>query len=102
MLLRYGDSLASRTYSIINSTDTLALGGAVGIRYLVRDIPHMLTLDTGSVAVTWKGDRLTARVQGSGIENAVRTRAMIDYADVAASNEAVTRAADSLSCARNR
>lgn len=100
-LLRYGDSLASKTYSIVNPTDT-ALGAAVGIRYLIRDIPHMLMLDTGTAAVTWKGNRLTARVQGSGIENAVRTRATIDYADVAEARGAAAAPADSLACARDR
>ena len=98
-LLRYGDSLASRTYSVLSTTDT-GLGAAVGIRYQIRDIPHMLTLDTGSVAVTWKGNRLTARVQGSGIENAVRTRATIEYADVTEAPDAA--GPDSLSCVRTR
>lgn len=93
-LLRYGDSLASTTYSIISSSHTSAVGAAVGIRYSIRDVPHLLALDTGSVSVTWARDRLSARVQGSGIENAVRTRATIEYTDVAEGTPA-----DSVTCA---
>ena len=93
-LLRYGDTLASKTYSIINPTDKSALGAAIAIRYMVRDMPHLLALDTGSVSVTLAGGRLSARAQGSGIENAVRTRAAIEYAGVAEGTPG-----DSTSCA---
>jgi len=81
-LLRYGDTLASKTYSIINPTDQSALGAAIAIRYMVRDLPHLLALDSGSVALTLANNRISARAEGSGIENAVRTRATIDYTDV--------------------
>jgi hypothetical protein len=93
-LLRYGDTLASRTYSIINPTDTSALGAAVAIRYMVGDMPHLLSLDTGSISVTEAGTRISARAQGSGIENAVRTRATIEYAGVGEGT-----AGDSTACA---
>jgi hypothetical protein len=92
-LLRYGDSLASKTYSIINPTDVSALGAAVGIRYMARDVPHLLSLDTGSFSLTFTGKRLSARARGSGIENAVRTRATIEYMDLEEGTPG-----DSLSC----
>ena len=93
-LLRYGDTLASKTYSIINPTDQSALGAAIAIRYMVRDLPHLLALDSGSVALTLANNRISAKALGSGIENAVRTRATIDYTDVAEGTPG-----DSASCA---
>jgi hypothetical protein len=81
-LVRYGDSLTSKTYPILMSGDTLGVGAAVGIRYLVRDVPRAFALDSGGVEIRWDKTRITAHVQGTGIENAVRTRATIDYRDV--------------------
>jgi len=80
--LHYRDSLGSASYRAVPPGDTTAPGAVVAVRYLLRESAHGFTFDTGSVQVTRAGDKLGGRMQGSGIENAIRTPTEIVYHDV--------------------
>lgn len=81
--LRYGDSLVSESFPIVWPGDTTAVPAAtVAIRYFIRDTPRGYTLDSGSVHVRRTGDKLEARAEGNGLENAIRIPAHIEYRDV--------------------
>lgn len=67
--LRSGGSVAAGGYSLLAPRDTVSLrGAAVSVRYMTGDMAHGFSLDSGSVAVTERGNRLAARVRGSGLE----------------------------------
>lgn len=80
--LHYPDSLGSVSYRAVPPGDTSAPGAVVAVRYLLRESVHGFTFDTGSVQVTRRGDKLGGQMQGSGIENAIRTPTRIVYQDV--------------------
>ena len=92
--LRYGDSVAAGGYSLLAPRDTLSVrGAAVSIRYMTGDLAHGFSLDSGSVAVTERGNRLAARVRGSGLETAGGFRV-----GVAATFERLAVAAETVAC----
>lgn len=83
LLLRYRDSLVSGSYPIVGVGDTAAVPAAVAaVRYLLREVPHGFPLDSGSVQVERRDGRIDGRIEGSGLENAIRTPAHIAYRDV--------------------
>jgi len=92
--LHYADSLVSRSYRVVPPGDTSAPGAVVAVRYLLREAAHGFSFDSGTVQVGRKGDKIGGRIQGSGIENAIRTPSRIDYHDLV-----LPGASDTMSCA---
>lgn len=81
--LRYGDSLTSDSFPIVQATNLGVVPAAVvAIRYLIRDTPRGYALDSGSVVVRRQGNTLEARGGGIGVENAIRVPARLEYHDV--------------------
>jgi hypothetical protein len=60
----------------------------------LREAAHGFSFDSGTVQVARKGDKIGGRIQGSGIENAIRTPTRIDYHDVR-----LPESSDTVSCA---
>jgi hypothetical protein len=90
MRLRYRDSLTSDSFPIVVPGDTAAVPAAiVAVRYFLRDAPHGIVLDSGTARVTREGKKIGARIAGSGLENAIRTPARIEYRDVPFSSDTV-------------
>jgi hypothetical protein len=92
--LRYRDSLVAARYRVVVPGDTTAPAAQVIVRYVLRDVAHTFSFDTGAVVVRRGDSTLGGQVQGSGIENAIRTPTTIDYRDVP-----LTPASDTVSCA---
>jgi len=89
--VRYRDSLVSGSYPVAAPGDTAAVPAAVvAVRYLIRETPHAFVLDSGTVHVQREDDKLGARIEGSGLENAIRTPARIEYHDVPLRADTVT------------
>ncbi len=81
--LRYSGSLIPDSLPIVVPGDTAAVPAAtVAIRYFVHDTPHGYALDSGSVQVRRTGDKIAARAQGTGLENAIRIPARVEFRDV--------------------
>jgi hypothetical protein len=81
--LRYRDSLTSDSFPVVVPGDTATVPGAtVAVRYLIRDTPHGSVLDSGAVVVRRDRRKIGGRIAGSGLENAIRTPARIEYHDV--------------------
>jgi hypothetical protein len=85
VLLRFHfrDSLMTASYPVVVPGDTTAPGAVVAVRYLIRDVSHAFTFDSGAVEIRREGKKVSGRADGSGIENAVRTPTHIQYHDVA-------------------
>lgn len=89
--LRYRDSLVSDSFPVVVPDDTAAVPGAiVAVRYFLRDAPHGIVLDSGTARVTRERKRISARIGGSALENAIRQPARIEYRDVPFSADTVT------------
>jgi hypothetical protein len=81
--LHYGDSLIAGSYAIAAPGDSITVPGAqIGVRYLNREVAHGFTIDSGSVEVQPTAGTITTHIQGTGLENAIRTPAWIDFRDV--------------------
>lgn len=93
--LRYRDSLVTATYPIIVPRDTTTPGATVAVRYLLRDVAHAFFFDSGTVQLRREGGsaKISGRIEGSGIENAIRTPTRIEYHDVR-----LAPPADTVSC----
>jgi len=90
--LRFRDSLTSGPYPITSLGDTITAPSAnAALRYMLRDVPHEFAFDTGGAQVRRDGNKLGVRITGSGIENAIRTPARIEFRDV-------PLATDTMSC----
>jgi hypothetical protein len=88
--LRYRDSLVSDSFPVVVPDDTAAVPGAiVAVRYFLRDAPHGFVIDSGTARVTRERKSIGARIEGSGLENAVRTPTRIEYRDVPFSTDTV-------------
>ena len=83
MHLHFGDSLVAGSYAITAPGDSVTVpGAAVAVRYLVRDVARGFAIDSGSVHVQHDDGAISAHIEGSGLENAIRTPAWIDFRDV--------------------
>ena len=80
--LRYLDSLDAGAYPLRSAGDTTTPGSIAAVRYLVRDVPHTFVIDSGAFDVAPGVNTITARARTSGLENAVRVRAAIEFRDV--------------------
>lgn len=88
--LRYRDSLVSDSFPIVMPDAIAAVPGAiVVVRYFLRDAPHGIVLDSGTARVTRERRRISARIEGSALENAIRQRARIEFRDVPFSTDTV-------------
>jgi hypothetical protein len=92
--LRYRDSLVPATYRVVVPSDTLNAGATVTVRYLLRDVAHTFSFDSGTVEVRVADRKIGGHIQGSGLENGIRTPTHIDYHDVP-----LPAATDTISCA---
>ena len=81
--LRYGDSLAAGAYPVNAMDDTGSTRNAMAaVRYIIRQVPHVFSLDTGVVDVRVTDATVTAHVQGRGVENAALASATADFTAV--------------------
>jgi hypothetical protein len=87
--LHYRDSLVPASYRIVMPGDTTSPAATVTVRYLLRDVVHTFNFDTGAVEVRRQGRQIGGHIQGSGIENAIRTPTRIDYHDVSPPTDTV-------------
>jgi hypothetical protein len=88
--LRYRDSLTSDSLPVVVPGDTALVPAAtVAVRYLIRDTPHAFVLDSGRVIVRLERARISANIAGSGLENANRTPARIEFRDVPLATDTV-------------
>jgi len=86
-------ALASGDYPILTRGDTTTRRGAkASVRFMSGAAGRGVTLDSGTVTLTL-GDRVGARVRGSGLEPAAGRRAMLD-----AEFRPVPLARDSVAC----
>jgi len=89
--LRFRDSLTSGLYRITALGDTVTTPSAnAAVRYVLRDVPHTFAFDTGSAQLRRDGTSVGLRVTGSGIENAIRTPARIEFHDVPIATDTVS------------
>lgn len=69
--LRSPDSLASGSWTLLQRGDTASARGAtIGARFMVGDVAHGVTLDSGTVEVGRTEDAFTVVASGTGLENA--------------------------------
>lgn len=89
--VRYRDSLVSDSYPIVLPSDLGKVPAAmVAVRYIVRETTRSFAMDTGTAHIRRDGTRISARIAGSGIENAIRTPTRIEYRDVPLRADTVT------------
>ena len=89
--LRFRDSLTSGLYRITSLGDTVTAPSAnAAVRYVLRDVPHAFAFDTGSAQLRRDWTSVGLRVTGSGIENAIRTPARIEFHDVPIATDTVS------------
>jgi hypothetical protein len=81
--LRYGDSLAFGAYAITAMNDTTEHIALAAVRYLVHQVVHMFALDTGTVDLRRHAGKISAHVEGHGVENAALVSTIADYSDLA-------------------
>lgn len=92
--LRAPDTIASGPWPVLQRGDTATPRGAtVAVRYMVKDLPHGFTLDSGSVDVRRDGRLLTVAARGAGLESAVMGRVTLH-----ASFDAVALERDTVPC----
>jgi hypothetical protein len=81
--LHYRDTLVSASYPVVVPGDTAAPGAVVAVRYLIRDMTHAFSFDSGAVQVRRERDKISGRADGTGTESGIRTPTHIQYHDVA-------------------
>ena len=92
--LRGSDSLAGSQWPLLQRGDTVSPRGAtVAVRYVLSEVAHGLTLDSGAVEVRETGGVITVVARGTGPEVAAAGRVTLD-----ASFDAVPLEADTVSC----
>ena len=83
VVLRRSDSVATGAFPLIALGDSLTPRGAnVAVRYMMGDVAHGVSLDSGSVDLTTSGDAMGVQVRGSGLESGVRVAVDATYAGV--------------------
>ena len=83
VVLRRGDSLAYGSFPLVALGDSITPRGAnVAVRYMMVDIAHGLSLDSGAVDLSVTGGALDAGVHGSGLEGGARVKVDAAYAGV--------------------
>lgn len=84
VLLRYGDTLAAGSYSLLTPGDSVTVrGAAVAVRFLTGSQEYGLDLDSGAVALALDGrDALDARVSGRGLQSGMRIGLEATYEDL--------------------
>lgn len=88
--LRYRDSMLTDSFRLAVPGDTAAVPAAITVvRYFIRDTPHGLVLDSGSVHVRRTGSTVGVRAEGGGVENAIHIRARIEFREVSIGTDTV-------------
>jgi hypothetical protein len=88
--VRWGSTRDSSAYPVITPSDVSTVRGAtVAVRYMIRQVSHTFALDSGAVSLRQSGRTLSAHIEGWGFDNAVRTTAAADYADVPLEDDVV-------------
>lgn len=81
--IRFQGDAPPDSLPIIFPTDTAAkVGASVAVRYYVHDTPHSTALDSGAVHLQRRAETVGARIAGSGLENAIRTPARLEFRNV--------------------
>jgi hypothetical protein len=89
-----GDSAAAGPWSLLQRGDTVSRRGAmVGLRYMMDQVAHGLSLDSGAVEVEEAARVLTVVVRGTGVETRASGRIALE-----ASFDAVPLGTDTVSC----
>jgi hypothetical protein len=89
--LRYRDSLVADSYPVVSPDDKATVPAAtVTVRYFLREAPHAFVMDSGTVRVRRTRTKVSGRVEGTGLENAIRTPARIEYKNVPLRSDTVT------------
>ena len=71
------------SFPVVVPGDTGAVPAAITVvRYFIRDTPHGLALDSGSVHVRRTGSTVGVRAEGGGVENAIHIRARVEFREV--------------------
>jgi len=92
--LRAADAVASGAWPVLQRGDTLSPRGAtVAVRYMVKEMSHGFTLDSGSVDVRRDDSVLMVVARGSGLESVITGRVWLQ-----ASFDAVPVGADTVPC----
>jgi hypothetical protein len=92
--VRSGDSAVGGEYPVLTRGDSIASRGVVGgVRFMIKETDHGITLDSGVVSVSSVEGRIDAQARGSGIDPNAGQRVALD-----ASFHAVPIAADTASC----
>lgn len=95
--LRSPDTVASGAWPLLQRGDTASPRGAtVAVRYMVKEIPHGLTLDSGAVDVRRDDRGLTVVARGAGLESAIMGRVRLE-----ASFDPVPLGTDTVPCRPN-
>jgi hypothetical protein len=77
--IRSGDSIAAGVFSLLARGDSTSTHGAtVAVRFMVGDLAHGLTLDSGEVSLSSAGSVLSAAASGSGVEVGGRGRVALE------------------------
>jgi len=88
------DSLPDGPWPLLQRGDTVSPRGAtVGVRYVLNEVAHGLTLDSGAVEVRATGGVITLVARGTGVEVAAAGRVALE-----ASFNAVPLEPDTVSC----
>ena len=94
--LRYRDSLMSDSFPVVSADDAATTPAAVvAVRYFVHETLHSFVMDSGLVHVRRDRGAVSARVQGSGLENAIRTPSRVEF-------EAMPLRADTVTCGSSK
>jgi hypothetical protein len=88
--LQSRDSVISGSYRIAAPGDTRPQSAVVVVRYLNRDVSRGFSFDSGTVVVTRDGSTVGGHIEGSGVENGIRTPTRIDYRHVPLPQQADT------------
>jgi hypothetical protein len=77
--LRDRDSVASGDWPVLQRGDTSTPRGAVvGVRFVIGDVAHGVSLDSGAVSVTRADSVISLHAGGSGLELAAASRVALD------------------------
>jgi hypothetical protein len=77
--IRSGDSIAAGEFPLLARGDSSSTHGAtVAVRYMIGDLAHGFTLDSGGVSLSSGGGALSAVARGSGVEVGGRGRVALE------------------------
>lgn len=82
------------TYPLLGRGDSVTPRGAVvAVRFILHDVAHGFSVDSGSLTLTAAGPRYGARIQGSGTDLGLASKSSVDI-----TIDAITPRSDTLVC----